>query len=417
MPTQLLNALIVFVPALSIAASLGLYWKYRSRGALRALAILPVLVGCVLLYDLGTRVGDLLNPVAERSLSESSDEALALHRSSFVVDLHADSLLFGRDLLERSSVGHLDVPRLLEGGVAMQVFSLVTRQPWGYNEESTDADSPDLITLFAFVNRWPPSTYFDLHERVLYQARRLENMAARSGGRLRLVRDRASLEDLLRARQEGERAVGGLLAIEGAHVLGDDLRSELGILFEQGLRMASLTHFFDTAYAGSVQGLEKGGLTARGRELVTECERLGIAVDLAHASRRTIEDVLAIARKPVVFSHTGVTGTCDQYNNLDDDLIRAIAANGGVVGVGLWDTAVCGTSAADTVRAMRHVIDLVGDAHVGVGSDFDGYVRAHFDATGMPALTQAMLDSGLEPDTIRRILGANALRVLRATLP
>jgi microsomal dipeptidase-like Zn-dependent dipeptidase len=242
-------------------------------------------------------------------------------------------------------------------------------------------------------------------------------MAARSDGRLRLVRDREDLQRLLQARRAGEGVVGGLLAIEGAHVLGGDFRAELDTLFEHGLRMGSLTHFFDNEFAGSVNGLEKGGLTPRGRELVAEFERRGIIIDLAHASRATIEDVLAIARKPVVVSHTGVEGTCGKDKNVSDDQIRAVAANGGVIGVGLWDTAVCGTTAADTVRAMRHVIDLVGDSHVGLGSDFDGYVLAHFDASGLPVLTQAMLDSGLEPETIRRVLGGNVLRVLRSTLP
>jgi microsomal dipeptidase-like Zn-dependent dipeptidase len=417
MPPGLLNALIAVIPSLSVAASLGLYWKYRSQGRMRVLSILPLLVGGVLLYIVAARVEERLNPVVGGPLGKVSEEALALHRDSDIVDLHADSLLFGRDLLERSSVGHVDVPRLLEGGVTLQVFSVVTRQPWGYNEESTDPDRPDLVTLLALFHLWPPSTYFSLHERVLYHARRLEDVAARSDGRLRLVRDREDLEGLLHARRAGEAVVGGLLAIEGSHVLGSDFRAELDTLFEHGLRMASFTHFFDNEYGGSVQGLEKGGLTPSGRELVAEFERRGIAIDLSHGSRATIEDVLAIARKPVVFSHTGVEGTCDQYHNLGDDLIRAIATNGGVIGVGFWDTAVCGTTAADTVRAMRHAIDLVGDSHVGLGSDFDGYVLTHFDASGLPVLTQAMLDAGLQPDTIRRILGGNVVRVLRSTLP
>jgi hypothetical protein len=130
------------------------------------------------------RVEEILNPVAMGPLGKVSEEALALHRDSDDVDLHADSLLFGRDLLERSSAGHVDVPRLLEGGMTLQVFSLVTRQPWGYNEEATNPDRPDLVTLLGLLHLWPPSTWFSLHGRTLYHARRLEDMAARSGGRL-----------------------------------------------------------------------------------------------------------------------------------------------------------------------------------------------------------------------------------------
>jgi hypothetical protein len=158
-------------------------------------------LGSVLLYLVGTRGEQLFNRVAPRPLGEVSKEALALHRYSDVVDLHADSLMLGRDLLERSSIGHVDVPRLLEGGMTLQVFSLVTKRPWGYSEERTDPARPDLFTLLAILHLWPPSTWFSLHERVLYHARRLEDMAARSEGRLILVRDREDLERLLETRR------------------------------------------------------------------------------------------------------------------------------------------------------------------------------------------------------------------------
>ncbi len=417
MSPALLNGLLVLVPAAVLAVTVLVYAWTRARGRPLVLAGLPGLVCGVLAILVSHRIGDVLNPVSSEGPGAVGEAALALHRDTPVIDLHADPLLFGRDLLERSDAGHVDVPRLLEGGVALQVFSLVTRAPLGYNEEATNPDRPDLVTWIALTHFWPPRTWFDLHQRVLHHAGRLERMAEGSGGRLGLVRDRDDLEALLAARRAGRPVVGGLLAIEGAHVLSGDFRSQLDVLFEHGLRMASFTHFFDNAFAGSVQGLEKGGLTARGRELLAELERRGIVVDLAHASHATIEDVLAAARRPVVFSHTGVAGTCDQLHNLTDRHLRAIAENGGGVGIGLWDTAVCGTRARDTVRAMRHVIDLVGDAHVGLGSDFDGAVRAHFDASALPSLTQAMLDAGLAPDTVRRILGGNVLRVLRAVLP
>jgi microsomal dipeptidase-like Zn-dependent dipeptidase len=419
--TAVLNALIVVVPLVSVAAAVALHWRYRSRG----LTALPLVAGCVLLYSLALRIEQVLNPVSPEPSGPVSERALALHRASDVVDLHADTLMFGRDLLERSNVGHVDVPRLLEGGMALQVFSLVTKQPWGYNEEATRADRPDLVTLLGILHGWPPRTWFSLHERALYHARRLEDAAARSNGRLRLVRDREDLEALLRARRAGEDVVGGLFALEGSQPLEGDFRARLDALFEHGLRMASLSHFFDTEYGGSVQGVRKYGLTEKGRELVAELERRGIVVDLSHASDALLDDVLAVATRPIVISHIGVEGTCfretaDYENvshNASDDQIRAVAANGGVIGIGLWNTAVCGATAADTVRAMLHVIALVGDAHLGIGSDFDGYVQAHFDVSGMPHLTQALLDAGLEPESIRRILGGNVIRVLRETLP
>jgi microsomal dipeptidase-like Zn-dependent dipeptidase len=422
---DVLNLGIALLLAGLVVATVAVWWRLRGRPGRRFLFLVPLLLGLALLSAMSGQVERVLNPVASGPLPEVSAEALALHRSSTVIDLHADSLLFGRDLLERSNVGHVDVPRLLEGGTALQVFSLVTHQPWGYNEEATDPDRLDLIFLLSVSRGWPPSTWFSLHERVVYQARRLTEMAARSEGRLRLVRSRDDLEALLRARRDGEAVVGGLFALEGAPAIRPDFQADLDAYFEQGLRMVSLSHFYDTAFAGSIQGLEKGGLTPAGRALVAALERRGIVVDLSHGSDALFDDVLAMATKPVVVSHIGVEGTCDRKtaayenvsHNASDEQIRAVAANGGVIGIGLWDTAVCGITAADTVRAIQHVIDLVGDAHVGLGSDFDGYVRAHFDASQLPVLTQALLDAGLAPDSIRRILGGNVIRVLRATLP
>ena len=386
------------------------------RAVARTAPILVALFVVVWLY-FGLRLEGWVNTVEPARLPDVGPRAEALHATSFVADLHADSLLFGRDLLERARIGHVDLPRLVEGGVALQVFSVVSKAPWGYALEGTDGERPDHVTQLAITYGWPVRTWFDLRERVVYQASRLAEMAERSGGRLRVVRGRAGLEALLRDRARGDAVVGALLAIEGAHVLGEDFRSDLDHLFESGVRMASLTHFFDDAFAGSVNGLSGEGLTPRGRELVALFEERGVALDLSHASAATIEDVLRIASKPVVVSHTGVEATCGEDKNLSDAQIRAIASNGGVIGIGLWDTAVCGTTATETVRAMLHVISLVGDTHVGLGSDFDGVVRAHFDATGLPLVTQALLDAGLEPDAVRRILGGNVLRVLRQTLP
>jgi microsomal dipeptidase-like Zn-dependent dipeptidase len=140
-------------------------------------------------------------------------------------------------------------------------------------------------------------------------------------------------------------------------------------------------------------------------------------VDLAHSSAATIADVVALARNPPVVSHTGVRATCDNPRNLSDDQIRAIARAGGVIGIGFWETAVCGLEPAAIARAVRYVVDLTGDEHVALGSDFDGAVTTGFDASGVPAITQALLDAGLADDSIRKVLGGNALRVLRRVLP
>ena len=146
-------------------------------------------------------------------------------------------------------------------------------------------------------------------------------------------------------------------------------------------------------------------------------QELGVAIDLAHASPATIDDVLDLAWKPVVVSHTGVKATCAGPRNLSDTHIRRIAAGGGVIGIAFFRGAVCGTSPGHIARAMRHVRDLVGPAHVALGSDFDGTTANEFDTTGLARLIDALLVEGFSEPEIRALAGENALRVLRATLP
>jgi microsomal dipeptidase-like Zn-dependent dipeptidase len=124
-----------------------------------------------------------------------------------------------------------------------------------------------------------------------------------------------------------------------------------------------------------------------------------------------------MATKPTVVSHGGVAGTCPNARTLDDAHLRAIAAGGGVIGIGYWDTAVCGREPRHVVAAMRHVVSLVGEDHVGLGSDYDGGTTVGFDTSQLAALTQQLVSDGFTPDQIRKILGGNVLRVLRAVLP
>jgi microsomal dipeptidase-like Zn-dependent dipeptidase len=140
-------------------------------------------------------------------------------------------------------------------------------------------------------------------------------------------------------------------------------------------------------------------------------------VDLAHGSTKQISDILAAATRPVVVSHTGVRGTCDNNRNLTDDQLRAIAANGGLVGVGFWNVAVCGTTAADIAKAQRYVADVAGIDHVALGSDYDGTVAVPFDASGMVVLTEAMLNAGFSAEEIGKAMGGNQMRFLLENLP
>ena len=175
--------------------------------------------------------------------------------------------------------------------------------------------------------------------------------------------------------------------------------------------------FFDNEIAGSMHGEHKGGLTPLGRQVVQAMEQRGMIVDIAHASHATVAEVLAMATRPVVSSHGGVQATCAENRNLNDDEIRGVARTHGVIGVGVWDAAVCGTEPKDTARAMRHIRDLVGIDTVGLGTDFDGAITAGYDVSHLDLLTQALIDEGFSDQEIAQALGGNTIRVLRETLP
>jgi len=356
-----------------------------------------------------------LNRVEDGPLPEVSERAAAIHDSTLVVDLHADSLLFGRDLSRRSTTGHVDLPRLREGGVGLQVFAVPTVVPLGMNMERTPSDPVDMLSWTGDLLR-PGLGDSSPMQRAQLAAATLLRLSRESRGQLILVRSREDLRELREARRENPRVVGALLAIEGAHAL-EGKPENLGALFDAGYRMIGLTHFFDNEYAGSAHGERKGGLSALGRHTLKEMESLGMIADIAHLSPQATEELLELVSTPVVFSHGGVKGTCDNTRNLSDSLLQRVADGGGVVGIGYWDWATCGTDPADIARSLRYVIDTVGDDHVALGSDYDGGTLVRFDTSQLPVLSQAMLDAGIPAPSIRKALGENALRVLDVGLP
>ena len=355
------------------------------------------------------------NKVLNRPPYFASEKAKELHKSLFIIDLHADSLLWNRNLLKSSSRGQVDIPRLIEGNVAIQAFTVVTKSPRKLNIEKND-DKTDNIFLLAFCQRWPLATWNSLTERALYQASKLDNFASDSKGKLILIKSKTDLENYLIAREKNPTITAGFLGIEGAHAL-DGKIDNVDILFNAGFRMMSPAHFFDNEIGGSAHGLKREGLTDLGKEMIRRMEAKNMIVDLAHSSSKVIDDVLAMATRPVVVSHTGVKGTCNNNRNLTDDQIKAIARTGGVIGIGYWDTAVCGKDAKSVVKAIKYVADLVGVDYVGLGSDFDGAVVVPFDTTGIVQITDALLTEGFSVEEIKKIMGENSLRVLKQCLP
>lgn len=383
----------------------------------KLLIVLLVLlaVGLGIFFNLPGYLDRKMNTVASPPPYQASPAAQALHQALFVADLHDDALLWDRNLLDRHDHGHTDLPRLLEGHVGLQVFSTVTKTPRGLNYESNSADS-DNITPLVIAQRWPARTWNSLLERALYQGELLDKAAADSQGKLTLVRSRDDLTRYLAAWQKDPRQLAGILATEGLHPLEGKLEN-LDRMYDAGFRIMGLTHFFDNEVGGSAHGLKKGGLTPFGREVIPRLEDRKMLIDLAHASRPLIDDVLAIARRPVIVSHTGVAGTCPGPRNLTDAHLRGIANTGGVIGIGYWDGAVCETSVQAIVKAMRYAADKVGVEHIALGSDFDGAVNAPFDTTGLAQLTEGLAKAGFSEQDIAAIMGGNVRRLLLESLP
>ncbi len=359
-----------------------------------------------------------MNRIAGSGQWPVSPRAAALHKSLAIVDLHSDSLLWKRNVDDRHDYGHVDLPRLEAGNVALQVFSSVTKTPRGQNYEA-NSDRTDNITLLAIGQLQPVDTWGlfgpALLNRSLWHAEKLRRAEAASQGRLRIIRSPADLARLLADRAAGTRVTGALLSVEGAQNL-EGKAENLGRLYDAGFRIIGLAHFFDNELAGSMHGEKKGGLTPFGLQVVRAMEARGIVVDLAHSSHATFADVMRLARRPVIVSHGGVKATCNTNRNLTDDELRELGANGGVIGIGYWDAAVCAPVPAATARAIVHAIAVAGVDHVALGSDFDGSVTTGFDTAHIAAITQALLDAGLDDAAIAKVMGGNALRVLAAGL-
>lgn len=288
-----------------------------------------------------------------------SEEANRLHDSLFIADLHSDSLLWKRDLTGRSDIGHMDLPRLQEGNVALQVFSATTKSPAGLNYESNESSS-DNITRLAIASFWPPKTWGSIYERAVYQLEKLHDLARRS--ELTVVTSKQEMRSFIARRDAGEAELAGVYLIEGAHPLEGDLKN-LDLLFDQGLRIIGLTHFFDNEMGGSLHGISDEGLNEFGRSVIIRANELGL------------------------------------------------------IGIGYWDAAVCDTTPRGVVKSIRYAIDLIGVDHVALGSDYDGATAVMFDTSELAVLTDAMLQVGFTTDEIRSVMGENVKWFLLQNLP
>ncbi len=374
------------------------------------------IVVATIVFSVGSSfVEKRFNPVGGLSVQTVGQSSQLLHKSLTIVDLHADSLLWGRDLSKLADYGHVDIPRLIQGHVALQTFSVVTKVPEPLLLEN-NSDRTDSIIKLAILQRWSIHTWFSLKERAIYQAKQLHAFESKSSGQFRIIKTKQDLNNYLDRRQHNQAIAAGLLGLEGAQSLEGKIEN-VNQLYAAGFRLIGLAHFFDNEVSGSTHGINRGGLTAFGREVLKRMEDLNLIIDLAHASSQTIDDVLSVTNRPVLVSHTGVQGTCDNVRNLSDRHLQQIAQTGGVIGIGFWKTAVCGDHASDIVRAIRYVVNQVGVNHVALGSDFDGAVRVPFDVTNIDQITDALQKDGFTKLEISKIMGLNTISLLKQLLP
>ena len=317
-------------------------------------------------------------------------DARSLHFSAPVFDAHADTvldLLRGRRFLDRSAAGHIDLPRLREGGVRLQVFALYTEPE--YKPERALA-------------------------RVLTLWDALRGALGEAGDDVRLCRTPADLD----AVPSG--GLGAILSVEGGEAIGTSLPL-LRALFALGVRAMGLTWNQRNAIAdGAGESRAQGGLTEFGREVVREMNRLGMVVDVSHLCERSFWDVLETSGQPVIASHSNARALCDHVRNLRDEQIRALARADGVMGMNFFANFLDAEPERADVRRVcdhiDHICGLVGARHVGLGSDFDGISRAPVgleDCSRMPAVTEELCRRGYGEADVRAILGGNFLRVFR----
>lgn len=434
-------------------------------GAILAALFVALATGCI-----DTAVERRLNTVVARTdAPKPTPREQAFHAGLTVIDLHADTLLWGRDPLVRADYGHVDLPRLVDGHVALQVFSVASKTPLPGRPPAgavlhpaarrcIDAHGIDTAALLQIAQLRSPALWFDVKGRVFDQASRFADMIAASEARhqadpeqpyFRAIMTGDDVARVIRDRRRGEPVIGALLALEGVHWIDDPeadaaaIQSEIRALHDAGFRMVSPTHRFQNALGGASEGCDqRAGLTPAGKAFVTAVVEAGMVVDIAHLTDRGALQAVTLADGAVVVSHTGLRATCeisagcDPARNIPDSVVRAVARADGVVGIGFWPQAV-GRGIDRIVAAYVHGLRVLSApefvaemrrsrpgydpaGHLAFGSDFDGAVEAPFHVGQLDVMTAALLrgrdDDGrvvFDPAMVAKIAGGNVWLLIR----
>lgn len=309
-----------------------------------------------------------------------------------VIDAHCDTLTVieeqGRRFGERSLLGHVDLPRLIEGGVSLQFFAAFIA-PEHRNQALCRA--LEIIDLF----------YRELED---------------NSNKVMLVKSLKDLEEAF-----SRRRFAALLSIEGGEALSGNL-AVLRMLYRLGVRSITLTWNHRNELAdGVAERCTGGGLTNFGKDAVLEMNRLGILVDVSHLAERGFWDVLGLSRHPVIASHSNCKKLCDHPRNLNDEQIKALAKNKGVMGICFYPHFINAQnpSLEKLLDHVDHIADIAGVDCIGLGSDFDGIDEVTpglEDATSFPLVTEGLLKRGYKIEEVAGIMGGNFLRVIKSVL-
>jgi membrane dipeptidase len=376
----------------------------------------------------------LISPASGDDLAE---RARKLHFSSIVLDTHDDTTqrFFSKtfDISKRNSDGSIDIPRMREGGMNAIFFSIwIDGRTMGPPAVQKALDQIDAV-----------------HEVVRKNSKDLVFCT--------------TADEVRRAHKDGK--IAALMGVEGGHMIGNDIRI-VRIFGDLGVRYMTLSHFYNDEWAdSSTDKPAHNGLTDYGKDIVREMNRQGIMVDISHVADKTFYDALEVSKAPLIASHSSCRAICDHPRDMTDDMIKALAAKGGVIQinyemsfidqaykdasdklsggvVAMFDQLKkeCGDNEECLQKKMNemqkkavaegklphvgwqriidhidHVVKLVGPDHVGLGSDFDGasMPEGMEDASKLPKITEALMRKGYKDDDIRKILGGNLLRVMQ----
>lgn len=345
--------------------------------------------------------------VPERPEVELTEKGKAVHFSGLLFDGHNDlpwevrkqgkSSFETIDISKAQPEMHTDIPRLREGGLKAQFWSV-------YVPADTSETGDSLIQTFEQI---------DIVDRMVKRYPDVFEMAS-------------TADDIERVIDSGK--IACMMGIEGGHSIEGSLQN-LKRFYDRGCRYMTLTHSKTLPWADSATDEPKhGGLTEFGKEVIREMNRLGMLVDLSHVTPEVMKQAISVSTAPIIFSHSSALAINEHPRNVPDEVLPLVAKNGGVVMVNFFSKFVIPTellrsndtargSIHDVVDHIEHIIKVAGVDHVGIGSDFDGVPRLPVqleDVSKYPLITQELLNRGYTKQDIHKILGGNILRALRA---